>query len=87
MASPLEGLKTSLIVTRLHQLGFVGQFMTGVRPLTPATAFVGKARTLRLLPPVPTWSRECKPTAHAIPTGWQLTRHSRRPGRDRGDGW
>src|SRR5438270_8817574 len=53
MASPLEGLKTSRIVTSLQQLGFMGQFMTGVRPLTPANAFVGRARTLRLLPTRP----------------------------------
>lgn len=53
MASPLEGLKTSLIVTSMHQLGFVGQFMTGVPPLTPASAFVGEARSLRLLPTRP----------------------------------
>jgi regulator of RNase E activity RraA len=53
MASPLVGLKTSRIVTSLQQLGFVGQFMTGVRPLTPANAFVGRARTLRLLPTRP----------------------------------
>ena len=53
MASPLEGLKTSRIVTSLQQLGFVGQFMTGVRPLTPANSFVGRARTLRLLPTRP----------------------------------
>jgi regulator of RNase E activity RraA len=53
MASPLEGLKTSRIVTSLQQLGYVGQFMTGVRPLTPANSFVGKARTLRLLPTRP----------------------------------
>jgi regulator of RNase E activity RraA len=53
MASPLEGLKTSRIVTSLQQLGYNGQFMTGVRPLTPANAFVGKARTLRLLPTRP----------------------------------
>jgi regulator of RNase E activity RraA len=53
MASPLEGLKTSRIVTSLQQLGYLGQFMTGVRPLTPANSFVGKARTLRLLPTRP----------------------------------
>jgi regulator of RNase E activity RraA len=53
MASPLDGLKTSRIVTSLQQLGYNGQFMTGVRPLTPANAFVGKARTLRLLPTRP----------------------------------
>jgi 5-oxopent-3-ene-1,2,5-tricarboxylate decarboxylase/2-hydroxyhepta-2,4-diene-1,7-dioate isomerase len=53
MASPLEGLKTSRIVTSLQQLGYVGQFMTGVRPITPADSFVGKARTLRLLPTRP----------------------------------
>jgi len=53
MASPLDGLKTSRIVTSLQQLGYVGQFMTGVRPLTPANSFVGRARTLRLLPTRP----------------------------------
>ena len=53
MASPLQGLKTSRIVTSLQQLGYIGQFMTGVRPLTPANAFVGRARTLRLLPTRP----------------------------------
>jgi regulator of RNase E activity RraA len=53
MGSPLEGLKTSRIVTSLQQLGYMGQFMTGVRPLTAANAFVGKARTLRLLPTRP----------------------------------
>jgi len=53
MASPLVGLKTSRIITSLQQLGYTGQFMTGVRPLTPANAFVGKARTLRLLPTRP----------------------------------
>jgi regulator of RNase E activity RraA len=53
MVSPLEGLKTSRIVTSLQQLGYNGQFMTGVRPLTSANSFVGKARTLRLLPTRP----------------------------------
>ncbi|HVA25327.1 MAG TPA: hypothetical protein VMW62_13170 [Chloroflexota bacterium] len=53
MASPLEGLKTSRIVTSLQQLGYAGNFMTGVRPVTPATGFVGRARTLRLLPTRP----------------------------------
>ena len=53
MPSPLEGLKTSRIVTSLQQLGYPGTFMTGVHPITPANAFVGKARTLRLLPTRP----------------------------------
>jgi 5-oxopent-3-ene-1,2,5-tricarboxylate decarboxylase/2-hydroxyhepta-2,4-diene-1,7-dioate isomerase len=53
MASPLEGLKTSRIVTSLQQLGYAGTFMTGVHPITPANSFVGKARTLRLLPTRP----------------------------------
>ena len=53
MASPLEGLKTSRIVTSLQQLGYAGNFMTGVHPITPANSFVGKARTLRLLPTRP----------------------------------
>jgi 5-oxopent-3-ene-1,2,5-tricarboxylate decarboxylase/2-hydroxyhepta-2,4-diene-1,7-dioate isomerase len=53
MTSPLAGLKTSRIVTSLQQLGYLGQFMTGVRPLTPANSFVGTARTLRLLPTRP----------------------------------
>ena len=47
MASPLEGLKTSRIVTSLQQLGFVGQFMTDVRPLTPANHRRNRLRTCR----------------------------------------
>jgi regulator of RNase E activity RraA len=53
MASPLTGLKTSRIVTSLQQLGYVGMSMTGVGPLTPTATFVGRARTLRLLPTRP----------------------------------
>src|SRR5207253_4677971 len=53
MSSPLEGLKTSRIITSVQQLGYHGQFMTGVRPVTTAHGFVGRARTLRLLPPRP----------------------------------
>jgi 5-oxopent-3-ene-1,2,5-tricarboxylate decarboxylase / 2-hydroxyhepta-2,4-diene-1,7-dioate isomerase len=47
----LEGLSTGSIVYCLEvHLGLNGCFMTGVRPVTPASAFVGRARTLRCLP-------------------------------------
>jgi 5-oxopent-3-ene-1,2,5-tricarboxylate decarboxylase / 2-hydroxyhepta-2,4-diene-1,7-dioate isomerase len=50
-ASPLAGLTTGTIVGCLQELGYPGCFMTGVGPVTPTTGFVGRARTLRCLPP------------------------------------
>jgi regulator of RNase E activity RraA len=52
--SPLEGRGTGSIVFCLERaLGFNGCSMSGVRPLTRANRFVGRARTLRCLPTRP----------------------------------
>src|SRR5919198_3976209 len=52
--SPLEGRGTGSIVFCLERaLGLTGCFMTGVRPLTTANRFVGRARTLRCVPTRP----------------------------------
>ena len=51
-SSPLAGLTTGTIVYCLEtRLGIRGCFMSGqIRPVTPRTRFVGRARTLRTVP-------------------------------------
>ena len=50
----LEGLTSGTVAYVLHQIGFPGCFMHGgIRPVTSASRFAGRARTLRCLPTRP----------------------------------